>query len=216
MKCLLNEMYPCFMGESTATGLAAALVRLSGCNLSCTYCDTAYSRTENGTRIEIEEVMRQLEALRLHRVLITGGEPMLQPDATAHLAQACLDRGWTVYIETNGSLPLGQLPEPVIRIVDAKTPGSGHGDSFLYSNLNALRPHDELKFVITSRADYDWSREFLNRARPLPVAPERILFSPCSPSLPARELAEWILQDRLDVRFHIQMHKYVWGDIRGV
>lgn len=216
MKCLVNEIYPCFMGESTAVGLPAALVRLSGCNLNCTYCDTAYSRSESGTSMELDEVVQRVADLDLHRVLITGGEPMLQASATGSLAATMLDRGWTVYVETNGSLPLGSLPEGVIRIVDVKTPGSGCGGSFLTSNLQVMRPHDELKFVITSRTDYDWSKEVLKSLSPLPLSSERVLFSPCSPSLAARQLADWILEDRLDVRFHIQMHKYVWGDARGV
>lgn len=216
MNCLLNEIYPCLMGESTAVGLAAALVRLNGCNLACTYCDTQHSRTEPGQLVPVTEVVELVVALRSGRVLLTGGEPMLQADATQALAGQFLSKGMTVYLETNGSVPLAGLPREVVKIVDVKTPGSGHGGSFLDTNLACLNPHDELKFVITSREDYDWSVRFLQFRRNLGIPRNQVLFSPCSPMLQPVKLAEWILEDRLDVRFHIQMHKFVWGDKRGV
>lgn len=216
MNCLLNEIYPCLMGESTSVGLTAALVRLNGCNLACSYCDTQHSRTEPGQLLPVEEVVERVTALGLTRVLITGGEPMLQPDATRALAQQFLSLGMTVYLETNGSLPLAGLPPGIIKIVDVKTPGSGQAGTFLDTNVACLNPHDELKFVISSRHDYDWSVRFLQFRPNLPIPPSQVLFSPCSPTLEPVTLAEWFVADRLNVRFHIQMHKFVWGDKRGV
>ncbi len=204
------------MGESKAVGLGAVLLRLSGCNLACSYCDTLHSRTETGHSMSVTHVVQEVVKQGLPRVLITGGEPMLQPHATAALAQAFLDRNMAVYLETNGSISLAGLPDELIRVVDVKTPGSGFGDSFLSGNLSLLRPHDELKFVISSREDYLWSVEFLTQHSPLGIPNENVLFSPCAPTVKPVELAEWIMHDRLDVRFHIQMHKFVWGDARGV
>ena len=138
--CQVNEIYPCLMGESIAVGLPAVLLRLSGCNLACQYCDTLHSRTEPGNPMTAEEVVDKVATFGLPRVLITGGEPMLQPEATRLLAARFLSQDRVVYLETNGSLPLDDVPPGVIKVVDVKSPGSGHGDSFLRANLKALGP----------------------------------------------------------------------------
>lgn len=187
-------------------------VRLTGCNLRCVWCDTAYAFHE-GSAWSVDAVVDRVGDYGCTLVEVTGGEPLLQPEAI-DLMRALLGRGHEVLLETGGSLAIDDVPEGVQRIVDIKCPGSGEGDRNRWENLDALRPGDELKFVIADRADYDWAVGVL-RARALSEkAP--VLFSAVQEQLPAGELARWVLDDRLPVRVQLQMHKILWpAALRG-
>ncbi len=210
----VNEVFHSIQGESTWAGLPCTFIRLARCHLRCTYCDTAYAFT-GGEEWTVGALVAACAAWRCPLVEITGGEPLLQPE-TPGLAAALLDAGHTVLVETSGSLPIHVLPDGVIRIVDFKCPGSGEAHRNDWSNVEALTPRDEVKFVIGSREDYEWSREVL-AAHDLAQRCHQVLFSPVHGLLPARDLVEWILADALPVRFQLQLHKFVWPpDQRGV
>lgn len=161
MDCRVNETYGCLLGESLDAGLPAWLIRFSGCNLACTYCDTRYASEEPGSLVPVSSLVEQAVSSGLGRVLITGGEPLLQSDAVIELSLALNHHGIEVLLETNGSLPLDSVPPFVTKIVDVKTPGAGSNPVFHPRNLDLLNPHDQLKFVLTSRSDYLWARESL-------------------------------------------------------
>jgi len=218
MKCRVNESYGCLLGESLAVGLPAYLVRFSGCNLDCRYCDTAYARTEPGEERSVDDILAQVRSSGLGRVLLTGGEPMLQADAVVALCQSLVRDRVEVLVETNGTLPLDRLPSKVVKVVDVKTPGALPGASpppFLDANLECLGGADQLKVVLSSIQDYDWAVAFLAARSPLPLPPANVLFSPAWGQLGPAELADRMLQDRLPFRFHLQVHKVVWGERRG-
>ena len=207
MALVVNEIFRSIQGESTYSGTLCTFVRLTGCNLRCSYCDTTYAY-EQGERMTIEEVLGRVAGYRTHLVEVTGGEPLLQEE-TPRLAQALLDGGQRVLVETNGSLDVGLLPQGVVRVVDIKCPGSGMWERMRWENLRGLRPTDEVKFVITDRRDYDWAREVVSRYR---LAGEvTVLFSPAFGRLRPEELADWVVHDNLPVRFQVQLHKVVWG-----
>jgi 7-carboxy-7-deazaguanine synthase len=201
-------MFTSIQGESTFAGEVCAFVRLAGCNLACSYCDTAYAR-EPGTPQSVDTVYDWVRAQRSRLVEITGGEPLLQKD-TGDLACRLCDDGHTVLIETNGSVDISRLPEPCVRVVDVKCPGSGAGGSFRIANVNELRPHDECKFVLSGRADFDWAREFVARHRL--TAKCTVIFSPAWNTLSPKDLAEWMLADNPGARLGLQLQKYLWGD----
>ncbi len=210
---LISEIFLSIQGESTYAGMPCIFIRLAGCNLSCSWCDTPYARVPDGARdASVDEVVSEIKKYRCDLVEITGGEPLMQQDACA-LAKRLVSARYTVLIETNGSVCLEGLDQRVVKIVDVKCPGSGHGGSFLMENLKHISPDDELKFVIGSRVDYEYAARFVEecvRDKTL-----KILFAPVAPSLDPRELAGWILRDCLKVRLQIQMHKYIWADERG-
>jgi 7-carboxy-7-deazaguanine synthase len=224
---VITEIFKSVQGEGTRAGLPCIFVRLTGCNLRCTWCDTAYA-FHGGTKYDIEEVLARVGSLaggnagRVSLVEITGGEPLLQPE-TPELAEKLLAAGYTVMIETSGERFIGVLPREVIRIVDVKCPDSGEPDTFDAANLEALSRDDEIKFVIASRRDYDFARDFAARHR-LAERVHQVLFSPAFPDpagkwpgLNARELAEWILADGLPVRLGLQLHKFIWDPaMKGV
>ncbi len=216
MKCRVNEIYPCLIGESTATGLTSLLIRLSGCNLDCCYCDTKHAQLEPGTLMAIPDLVATVAASGHRRVLITGGEPLLQAQGVAALSSALLANGVDVFIETNGSLLLDSLPAGVKKIVDIKTPGSGAGGRFLPENLAHMRPWDQLKIVVTSEEDYRWAIDYLEALGPLPIAPENVLLSACNPGLDSATLAKWMIDGNVPYRLNVQLHRYLWGDSRGV
>jgi len=223
MECRVNECYACVLGESLGIGLPAWLIRLSGCNLDCGYCDTRYARSEEGQVRTVRALRDEARAARFGRVLLTGGEPMLQAEAAIELCRGLLSDGIEVHLETNGSMPLHGLPREVVKIVDIKTPGScasgtavPEGTSFLDENLGCLGPADQIKLVLTGRGDYLWATAFLAARAPLPIPPGNVLFSPAWGQLPPSDLADWMLQDALPCRFHLQIHKVVWGERRGV
>jgi 7-carboxy-7-deazaguanine synthase len=211
----LNEWYPCHLGEGIAAGLPALLIRFAGCNLACRYCDTKYACTESGAARTVDEMLVEVEAVRLPRVLLTGGEPLLQRQAVQELAAGCRERNVAVVLETNGTLPIAGLSDWIEKVVDVKVPGAGAGLPFLNENVAHLGPLDQLKFVLTDRRDYEFARGFI-RKNESALNPERVLFSTVWQHLKPATLSSWLLADSLPVRFHIQIHKAVWGNQRGV
>jgi len=221
----VTEIYKSIQGESTYAGLACVFVRLTGCNLRCSWCDSEYTFT-GGSRMTIEQVVGQIEQLSGDGLVeITGGEPMLQEKEVVPLMQRLLDDGYTVLLETSGERPLHRVPKGVIKIVDVKCPGSGEADCFDLENLDALNSGDEIKFVLSDRADYEFAREFLGRHR-LANRVNAILFSPAFSKdaagasqclCEARELAEWMLADGVPARLSLQIHKFIWDPaMKGV
>lgn len=209
----INEIFRSIQGESTHAGLPCTFVRLTGCNLRCVWCDTAYAFHE-GRSMSVDQVLAEVERLGAPLVEVTGGEPLLQPDAIL-LMETLLARGYRVMLETGGSLPIDAVPPGVLRILDVKCPGSGESHRNLWSNLDVLRPGDEIKFVIADRADYLWSRDQVRERGLEDRAP--VLFSPVADTLAPGELADWVLEDRLPVRVQLQLHKLLWpGVLRGV
>ncbi|OGP15706.1 MAG: 7-carboxy-7-deazaguanine synthase [Deltaproteobacteria bacterium GWA2_55_10] len=207
------EIFKSIQGESTYAGLPCVFVRLSGCNLRCTWCDTTYARgSDEAIELPTDEVLRRVLEFGCSLVEITGGEPLLQEEAR-ELASKLLSSGYTVLVETNGSVPLAGLDEEVIKIVDVKGPSSGHAGSFLVENLRHIGPEDELKFVIGNREDYEAAKGFLEEM--LRGRTEKVLFAPVRPGLHPKELAEWILKDGLRVRLQLQLHAYIWPNERG-
>lgn len=213
MPLLVKEIYPAIIGESRFSGLPALLVRVSGCNLRCSYCDTSYA-WEGGRKRSIEELKMLCAQKGFNRVLLTGGEPLLQEESL-ELMSELIEAGHQVLLETNGSLSIADVPEQAHIIIDLKTPGSGQASANLYQNLEILKPSDELKFVLTSLADYQWAREIMREFE----LDQRFLvnFSPAFGLLDPGKLARWILKDRLNVRMNLQIHKLIFpGKERGV
>ena len=209
----VNEIFHSIQGESTLAGRPCVFVRLTGCNLRCVWCDTAYAFHE-GAAFTVDEVVERVAAFACDLVEVTGGEPLLQAEAI-DLMRALLARGHEVLLETGGSLPIEPVPEGVRRIVDLKCPASGESDRNRWENMDALRPGDELKFVIADRADYEWAKGVL-RTRALHEK-ATVLFSAVHDRLPGGDLARWVLDDGLPVRMQVQMHKVFWPQaMRGV
>jgi 7-carboxy-7-deazaguanine synthase len=210
---LVNEVYASIQGESSHAGRLCVFVRLTGCNLRCKWCDTEYAFYE-GERRPIDAVVEQVLGYGIPLVEITGGEPLLQKGCPV-LAQRLLDAGLTVLVETSGALPIDALPAGTIRIMDLKCPSSGECDKNEWRNIVNLTPRDEVKFVIADRADYEWAKDAMSRhdlARRC-----RVLISPVHGTVAAEDVVAWMLADRLDARFQLQMHKYIWGpERRGV
>jgi len=207
----VNEIFYSLQGETTRIGLPTVFVRLTGCPLRCGYCDTAYAFNE-GAQLEIPDILEQVAAFRPRYVTVTGGEPLAQKECPTLLTCLC-DAGYSVSLETSGALDIGKVDSRVSRIVDVKTPASGESDKNRWANLELLTPHDELKFVICDEADYAWAKQqFLERHlnEKCPV-----LFSPVAGVMQPADLADWILRDRLDVRFQLQLHKILWREDRG-
>ncbi len=212
---LINEIFFSLQGESTLAGLPCVFVRLAGCNLKCSWCDTESARgTEGATEMAVDEILGEVEKFSTGLVEITGGEPLLQ-DQTTILAGRFLQRFDTVLLETNGSIDISRVPDGVIRVVDVKCPSSGVIDSFRMENLSLLTPLDEMKFVIADRGDYEFAREFISSMGETELRDDKILFSPVSGSLEARDLAGWILDDRLFARFQLQLHTVIWPGEKG-
>jgi len=211
---VVTEIFRSIQGESTFAGLPCVFVRLTGCNLRCHWCDTAYA-FHGGQKMSVEEVLERVRALGGKLVEITGGEPLLQEEVYP-LAERLLREGCRVLVETSGERFVGELPEDVVKIVDVKCPGSGESGKFCFDNLGALGHKDQVKFVILDEADYLYAREFLARYE-LRRRVGEVIFSPVFGQLPPRTLAEWILRDGLEVRLGLQLHKFIWEpDARGV
>ena len=208
----ITEIFHSLQGETSTTGLPTVFIRLTGCPLRCGYCDTAYA-FEGGTKMVLSEIMRTVEDYGARHVTVTGGEPLAQPQCIDLLLQLC-DAGYRVSLETSGAMPIGDVDSRVIKIVDLKTPGSGEVGRNLYDNIPLLLPHDEVKFVICDRQDYDWCCMKVDDLRLADQVAE-VLFSPSQGELAPKQLAEWILQDGLNVRMQLQTHKYIWGDQPG-
>lgn len=211
---VVKEIYLSLQGESSHQGLLCAFVRLTGCHLRCTYCDSAFA-FRGGTRLTVDAIVSKVLALRTPRVEITGGEPLLQPGVYP-LMEALLGRGQIVLLETSGAIDVRLVPREVHKIVDLKTPSSGESDRNDLRNFESMNDRDELKFVIGDRADYDWSVGMMN-AHALPKRPFSLLFSTVFDKLEPTKLAQWVVEDRLPVRFQLQQHKYLWDPAaRGV
>lgn len=208
------ELFISIQGEASYAGLPCTFLRLTGCNLRCSYCDTRYA-FEEGSEMRVDEIMAYVRTAGVPLVEVTGGEPLLQGLELLTLVSRLLDAGYTVLIETNGSFSIRDIDRRAVIILDVKTPGSGMEGSNDLSNFPYLKPVDEVKFVICSRDDYVWARDMVG-AHAL-TALCTVLFSPASGMVDARKLSEWIIEDRLRVRLNLQMHKYIFGiNERGV
>ncbi len=215
----VTEIFRSVQGESTWAGLACTFVRLTGCPLRCTWCDTTYA-FHGGERMTLDAIVARVEEIGTRLVELTGGEPLVHPGAF-ELARRLLDRGHTVLVETSGAVDVAPLDARAHKIMDLKCPGSGEVERNLWSNLEHLGPGDEVKFVIAHRADYEWARDVVRSrgldARVRDGSLRAILFSPVWDAVEFQELAEWILEDRLPVRYQIQLHKVIWGaNVPGV
>ena len=209
----INEIFKSIQGESSFSGLPCIFIRLTGCNLRCTWCDTEYAFYE-GKPKSVNDIMSAIEPLGVPLVEITGGEPLLQ-DAVYDLMTALLAKNYKVLLETGGGVSVEKVPEQVIKILDIKCPGSGEASKNLWDNLDHLNPEDEVKFVLSDRADYEWSLEVLDRTQIHKKV--KVLFSPVYDKLDLKELAAWVLEDNLPVRVQTQLHKVIWGkDAIGV
>jgi 7-carboxy-7-deazaguanine synthase len=225
----ITEIYKSLQGESTYAGLPCVFVRLTGCNLRCSWCDSEYT-FQGGRKMDLEQVLDEVSRLAPGGGLveITGGEPMLQEREVVPLMQRLLNDGYTVLLETSGERPLERVPEEVIKIVDVKCPNSGEGGTFCGENLETLSARDEIKFVLSSRADYDFAREFTHRNN-LAQKVNAVLFSPAFRKdatgardsshclLDPQELADWMISDNVPARLGLQMHKFIWDPaVKGV
>jgi 7-carboxy-7-deazaguanine synthase len=209
----VNEIFHSIQGESTRAGHPCVFVRLTACDLRCTWCDTPYAFHE-GRKMSIDEVLTAVDEYGCPLVEITGGEPLLQDDVYP-LMDRLLDAGHTVMLETGGHRPIDRVPAAVVKVVDVKCPGSGESDKNCWANLDALAPHDEVKFVIADRADYEFARDVVSTK--LAGRTGAILFSPVHGALDPKSLSEWVLADRLAVRVQLQLHKFIWHPLtRGV
>lgn len=225
----ITEIYKSLQGESTHAGLPCVFIRLMGCNLRCAWCDSEYTFT-GGHKMSLDEVLTEVEQLSPNGGLveITGGEPMLQEREVVPLMQRLLQENYTVLIETSGERPLEKVPAAVIKIVDVKCPHSGEPDTFRIENLEALKPHDEIKFVLSTRGDYEFARDFAAKHN-LSNRVNAVLFSPAFRKdaagrrdaahclLNPQELAEWMLADNVAARLGLQLHKFIWDPaVKGV
>jgi len=207
----INEIFHSLQGEADCVGFPTVFVRLTGCPLRCQYCDTEYA-FHAGDWLELEAILERVRNFGASYVCVTGGEPLAQPNCLKLLARLC-DAGYHVSLETSGALDVAAVDSRVSRVIDVKTPASNEASRNRIENFQHLTPRDQLKFVICSREDYDWSKAFLQEHRLGERC--RILFSPSYNQLSPTLLAEWILADRLPVRFQMQLHKILWGDVPG-
>jgi 7-carboxy-7-deazaguanine synthase len=211
---VITEIFKSIQGESTFAGLPCVFVRLTGCNLRCHWCDTAYA-FHGGQKMTVDEVLTKVRQLGGRLVELTGGEPLLQDDVYP-LSEQLLHEGFQVLIETSGERFIGRLPRPVVKVVDVKCPGSGEGETFNKDNLDALEKKDQIKFVIADETDYSYALDFVAR-HDLRRRVDEVIFSPAFGKLHPRQLAEWILRDALPVRLGLQIHKFIWDpETKGV
>jgi 7-carboxy-7-deazaguanine synthase len=211
---IVTEIFKSIQGESTFAGLPCVFVRLTGCNLRCHWCDTAYA-FYGGQQMSEEEVALRVHELGGKLVEFTGGEPLLQKEVQP-LSERFLREGYRVLIETSGERFVGKLPQAVVKILDVKCPGSGESEKFCFDNLEVLGRKDQIKFVILDENDYQYAREFMAK-HDLRKRVDEVIFSPVFGQLPPRSLAEWILRDGVEVRLGLQLHKFIWEpEARGV
>lgn len=210
-KLLIKEIFYSLQGESTLVGLPTVFVRLSGCPLRCTYCDTAYA-FKGGEQMTGEEILSKVKKYNTRYVCVTGGEPLAQKDALFLLEDLC-DAGYKVSLETSGAIDISQVDPRVIKVVDVKTPASGEVEKNRYGNFDYLKDKDQLKFVICNREDYEWSKQMVNEYSLQNKC--EVLFSPVEGDMSATQLADWIIADQLNVRMQIQLHKILWGGGEG-
>ncbi len=207
----ISEIFHSLQGESTRVGLPTVFVRLTGCPLRCTWCDSEYAFS-GGSRMSVSEVLDRVAQYACHAVCVTGGEPLAQK-ACLELLRVLCEAGHSVSLETSGALDLAGVDPRVARIMDLKAPGSGEAEKNRWENLDALNGRDEIKFVLASASDYDWARQVLRARRLDEIC--TVLFAPVQGQLEPAQLADWILRDRLPVRFQLQLHKILWGAERG-
>ena len=208
----ITEIFYSLQGEARTVGLPTVFVRLTGCPLRCVYCDTA-NAFHGGTQIELPDILAQVASHQPRYVTVTGGEPLAQPNCLPLLESLC-DAGYEVSLETSGAMPVAPVDARVVKVLDLKTPASGEMARNNWSNIDALLPHDQVKFVICDRADYEWARFKLDEYA-LADRVSDVLFSPSYGQQDATELAEWILADNLPVRLQLQLHKFLWNDAPG-
>lgn len=207
----INEIFFSIQGESTKVGLPTIFIRLTGCPLRCRYCDTAYA-FHDGDKMTIDNVIQNISQYRTKNVTVTGGEPLAQRSCHELLSRLC-DEGFLVSLETSGAIDISKVDDRVMKILDIKTPGSTEDSKNKFENLAHLSNKDQIKFVICNRSDYEWSKQKLNEMNVLDIC--EVLFSPEHDSLNPTDLANWILDDKLNVRLQLQMHKYLWGNTPG-
>ncbi|MCP3672285.1 MAG: 7-carboxy-7-deazaguanine synthase QueE [Gammaproteobacteria bacterium] len=207
----ITEIFYSLQGESNTVGMPTVFVRLTGCPLRCGYCDTEYAFS-GGEQKTMPEIMRQVASYGCQRVTVTGGEPLAQKECRRFLTMLC-DADYRVSLETCGAMDLSGVDPRVVKVMDIKTPGSGEAEKNLFTNISYLSSADQIKFVICDEADYTWSKQVLDKER-LAQRSELIML-PAFGQQDATELAEWILRDRLPVRFQVQLHKQLWGDAKG-
>lgn len=207
----ITEIFFSLQGESRTVGMPTVFIRLTGCPLRCHYCDTAYAFS-GGKRMTFDEIFDAVSAYRAKHITVTGGEPLAQPECIPLMSALC-DRGYEVSIETSGALDVSAIDPRVIKVMDLKTPDSGECEKNLEKNIEFLTSQDQIKFVIGSRKDYEWSKAKITEYQLTDRC--EVLFSPSHQVLGNDVLAGWILEDQLSVRFQIQLHKYIWGEERG-
>jgi 7-carboxy-7-deazaguanine synthase len=207
----ISEIFFSLQGETSRIGLPTAFIRLTGCPLRCTYCDTAYAFTD-GQNMSVAEILRQVAEYTPRYVTVTGGEPLAQKSCLPLLRALC-DAGYEVSLETSGALDIGEVDARVMRVVDIKTPASGEAEKNRWENLLLLTRHDEIKFVLCDESDYQWAKQILQQHRLADKC--AVLFSPVHGMLDAAKLAEWVLRDRLPVRMLLQLHKLLWNNVPG-
>lgn len=208
----INEIFFSLQGESTKVGLPTIFIRLTGCPLRCQYCDTTYAFHE-GEKMSIDTIIQDISQYRAKHVTVTGGEPLAQRSCHELLSRLC-DEGYLVSLETSGAIDIANVDERVMKIVDIKTPASEEESKNNFKNLNHLNKNDQLKFVICNQTDYEWSKNKLNELKLADYC--EILFSPEHETQNPTDLADWILEDKLNVRMQLQLHKYLWGNVPGV
>ena len=207
----INEIFCSIQGESSFAGLPFVFVRLTGCNLRCNYCDTQYAYDE-GEFYSVDEIVKKVRSFEIPRVCVTGGEPLFQAETLELLSKFC-NLDFLVTLETNGHHPISEINKGVRIILDVKTPGSGMSEKNYFDNLHFLKQKDEVKFVITDRNDYNWANDVISKHNLTGIS--NVLLSPCSNTIEHAELASWILEDKLDCRLNLQLHKIIWGNMRG-
>lgn len=207
----VSEIFYSLQGESRTVGLPTVFVRLTGCPLRCGYCDTSYAFS-GGEKMKLSEILQQVAAYAPRYVTVTGGEPLAQRDCWLLLKMLC-DAGYITSLETSGAIDISKVDRRVSTVMDIKTPGSGEVERNRYQNIDLLKRKDQVKFVISDRADYDWSRQLIDEKGLLDSC--EVLFSPVHGKLDPAVMAGWIIEDNLPVRMQIQLHKYLWGDERG-
>ncbi|WIO73378.1 7-carboxy-7-deazaguanine synthase QueE [Porticoccaceae bacterium LTM1] len=208
----ITEIFYSLQGETSTTGLPTVFVRLTGCPLRCHYCDTEYA-FYGGEKRSLEDILAEVDSYGARYITVTGGEPLAQPNCIPLLEALC-DKGYVVSLETSGAMPVDKVDPRVVKILDLKTPASGEVGRNRYENIPLLLPHDEVKFVICDRNDYEWTRMKIDELGLLGKAKE-VLLSPSQGQLSPTELADWIIEDRLPVRFQTQLHKLLWKDEPG-